>query len=417
MAKFVFDKILTGDEIKGILQKGLSSDFRVEAKKNRIQVVQDALRGCVIKLRENDGKTTCRGPHGYVPSIWLRLAMCLGCLVLMFLMVQAQGNSFIWNGVMPFAIPFTILILLIKVPSRELVGRVEGILAEAEAAGVAPLPTSLRNVPHTSSSQAVELSPTQTPDASQSRTAPAASRIPQRETATPLPQRHATPTGSSKVPKAAAIGLGVVTLAVIAATLFFSRSPEKASPRKEKEYYELQTHVYAYKASDTIAPLLQRHKSGNAIDVVVAPYDPTPSKSETGDCNGTYALFPDSVPASTFRDYVQSYVADAVEEEFQSAGLSSKYAGVQASQEIQVEVRKASFAVSSPAQTGQWRISATLVSGNGSTASADVEHEFATNIDEKTACEQVAQELPVSVQKLIHSIASSADFPRLLSSK
>jgi len=67
MARFVFDKIVTGDEIKGIIQKDLGSAFRVEVKKNRIEVVQDASKGCAILLREKDGRTSVE-PHGYMPS-------------------------------------------------------------------------------------------------------------------------------------------------------------------------------------------------------------------------------------------------------------------------------------------------------------------------------------------------------------
>ena len=122
MTEFAFDKMVTGDEIKGILQKDLGSAFRVEVKKNRIEVIQDALRGCVIKLRERDGKTICRGPGGYIPPGAFRVVIIIGALVLFFLFVVSMNFLlFLIIVLMPF----------ISIPlmnSQKHVKRVAGIL-------------------------------------------------------------------------------------------------------------------------------------------------------------------------------------------------------------------------------------------------------------------------------------------------
>jgi len=131
VAKFVFDKIVTGDEIKGIIQKDLGSDFRVEVKENRIQVVQDALRVVQFSCENKDGKTVCQGPYGDV-SIGLRLAIFLGAAVLLSLIGASMG----YLVIVPGALPMIILALLRKAPSRALVARVAGILGKATGKGM-----------------------------------------------------------------------------------------------------------------------------------------------------------------------------------------------------------------------------------------------------------------------------------------
>jgi hypothetical protein len=126
MAKFAFDKIVTGEEIGDIIQKDLGPAFRVEVKTNRIEIVQDASKGCAIYLREKEGRTICRGPQGYMPSTGLRVAIPIGAFVLLFVIGQSVGYLVVGIGVLPMII----LYLLMKAPSQELVKRVAGILGK-----------------------------------------------------------------------------------------------------------------------------------------------------------------------------------------------------------------------------------------------------------------------------------------------
>lgn len=126
MAEFAFDKMVTGDEIKGILQKDLGSAFRVEVKKNRIDVIQDGLRGCVIKLRERDGKTICRGPGAYIPSGALRAVIIsviiIGEFAILFLFAVSMNYLFLLIAALA---PYILMLLM---NTQKHVKRVAGIL-------------------------------------------------------------------------------------------------------------------------------------------------------------------------------------------------------------------------------------------------------------------------------------------------
>lgn len=131
MAKFEFDRVVAGEELKGMVQEALGSGFRFALKKNRIQIVQDAAKGCVIQVREERGKTICKGPYGYMPSGGLRIAIILGAFVLLFIIGQAIGYLVFGIG----AIPMIILVLIMKAPSQDLVRRVRGVLEELTLKG------------------------------------------------------------------------------------------------------------------------------------------------------------------------------------------------------------------------------------------------------------------------------------------
>ena len=122
MARFVFNKIVTADEIKGLIQEGLGSGFRVEVKKNRIEVIQDASKGCTVLSREEAGRTSVE-LHGYMPSGGLRGAILLGTVVLLF----SIGHSI--AGYLAFGIGALPTIMLV-LPSQELVRRVVEIFGK-----------------------------------------------------------------------------------------------------------------------------------------------------------------------------------------------------------------------------------------------------------------------------------------------
>ena len=127
MAKLVFKRIISLEEIKNILQKNLGSAFQVEVKNNHINVVQDASKGCLVLRREKEGSTTVE-LSGYMPSGGLRAAIILGIIVLLFIFGWQLGYLVIGIG----AIPLILALLLMKIPSRSLVGRIEEIFKELE---------------------------------------------------------------------------------------------------------------------------------------------------------------------------------------------------------------------------------------------------------------------------------------------
>jgi TPR repeat protein len=131
MAHLEFDRIVTGEELKGMVQKAFGSGFRLTLKKKRIEIVQDAAKGCVIQVREARGKTICKGPYGYMPSGGLRIAIILGAFVLLFLIGQAMGYLVIGIG----ALPMIVLVLIMKAPSQDLVKRVRGIVEKLTLEG------------------------------------------------------------------------------------------------------------------------------------------------------------------------------------------------------------------------------------------------------------------------------------------
>ncbi|MCX6559475.1 MAG: hypothetical protein NTZ26_03070 [Candidatus Aminicenantes bacterium] len=126
MGKYAFDKIMTGEEIKDIIQKELGPAFRMKVKPKRIEIIQDATKGCAVQVRERDGRTICRGPYGYMPSDGLRAAIIIGGFAAMFILGLSLGYFVVGIGVLPMAV----LLLLMNAPSRPLVKRVAGILGK-----------------------------------------------------------------------------------------------------------------------------------------------------------------------------------------------------------------------------------------------------------------------------------------------
>jgi hypothetical protein len=128
MAKIEFEKIMTFGEIKALLHKDLNSKISVEVKKNRIEVVQDSSKGCLILLGEKDGRTSV-GLTGYMPSGGLRAALTFIPFGIWFFLLFfiAQSTSYLVIVLLGAALPI-ILITLMRAPSKDLVSRVELIL-------------------------------------------------------------------------------------------------------------------------------------------------------------------------------------------------------------------------------------------------------------------------------------------------
>ena len=131
MAKFEFDRIVTGEEIKGIIEKDLGSAFRVQLNKKRVEIVQDGLRGCLISFEEKNGRTICKGPFRYIPSVGLRVATQFGPFVLVEIIALSMGYLFV--GIFPACVLGTVVFVIVYSLSGELVKRVTGMLEKVAA--------------------------------------------------------------------------------------------------------------------------------------------------------------------------------------------------------------------------------------------------------------------------------------------
>jgi len=129
MVRFAFEKVLTGEELKDIFQKELGSDYRVEVKRNRLEIVQDMTKACLLVFRENNGRTECSSPSGYMPPGVPRTAILFAAIGL-FTLAFYQNNNFLI-----LLIGALILSLLMRLPSQSLVDKVTGILRRAASGG------------------------------------------------------------------------------------------------------------------------------------------------------------------------------------------------------------------------------------------------------------------------------------------
>lgn len=124
MAKYMFEKVLTAEAIKQMIEKDLGSTYQLKVIRNRIQIVQDAARGCALLVKEKDGKTICQGPHSFMPSVGLRIAIVLP-FVVGFVVLGVMTGRTILAGLGP-VLAFALGKALLR--SGDLVGRVSGLM-------------------------------------------------------------------------------------------------------------------------------------------------------------------------------------------------------------------------------------------------------------------------------------------------
>jgi len=122
MVRFAFEKILSGEELRDIFKKELGSEFRVQVKRNRIEIVQDSTKACLIVFRENNGRTECSSPSGFMPPGVPRIAILFAAIGLLTLAYFQNSNFLI------LLIGALILSLLMRLPSQSLVDKVTEIL-------------------------------------------------------------------------------------------------------------------------------------------------------------------------------------------------------------------------------------------------------------------------------------------------
>lgn len=134
MAKVEFGKIIAIETIKELLEKELGPEFEIKIKKNRIVIVQDSTKGCSIRLKEKNGATICKGPYGSMPSFGLRMLYSLANIALIYYLIWNMG----YIGIAISLLPSTLMVLIIRTPSLQLVNNVKDIIELQAAQGVKP---------------------------------------------------------------------------------------------------------------------------------------------------------------------------------------------------------------------------------------------------------------------------------------
>ncbi len=122
MVRFIFDKPLTGEEIRDIIQKELGSTFRVSIKKNRVEIIQDTTKACIFTFKRKESGTECSGPSGFMPLGLPRTATIIGSTALLTVVFYQSKNYLI------LGMGALILALLMRLPAQSLVEKVTGIL-------------------------------------------------------------------------------------------------------------------------------------------------------------------------------------------------------------------------------------------------------------------------------------------------
>lgn len=129
MVKFAFEKVMTGEELKDIIQKELGSEYRIQVKRNRIEIVQNTTKACLFVFKEKDGRTECSSPSGYMPLGLPRLVIIFASIA--FLAVAFYQS----NNYLVIVVGALILSLLMRLPSQILVEKVTEILRKLASEG------------------------------------------------------------------------------------------------------------------------------------------------------------------------------------------------------------------------------------------------------------------------------------------
>jgi len=78
MPKLTNQVAVTIEQLKHTLSSALGSEYKLILKAGRLEVVQDELRGCVVKVKQKSNETDIfLGP--FVPSTQLAVVMSLLC--------------------------------------------------------------------------------------------------------------------------------------------------------------------------------------------------------------------------------------------------------------------------------------------------------------------------------------------------
>lgn len=109
-----------------------------------------------------------------------------------------------------------------------------------------------------------------------------------------------------------------------------------------------------------------------------------------------------------------SFVQDALMQEIKASG---KLATAAPDVTLTGKLTKVDFSSSYHLVHGYWDLALDLHSSNGKSLTAAEHYEFDSGFIATTACDNSANALPIAVQKLIHQVVTSPEFPPLLVKK
>ena len=126
------------------LRGELDSSCRIEQKVARLVIVESPAKGCSVALRDSGPGTRCT-TFGMMPSILLRAALLVGLLATASAVATLIAGQF--SLVVGGAVPIVLLFLIMPLPSRDLMRRVDAALvriAERNNAGANHAPATQR---------------------------------------------------------------------------------------------------------------------------------------------------------------------------------------------------------------------------------------------------------------------------------
>lgn len=107
------------------LRGELDSSCRIEQKSARLVIVESLSKGCSVALRDSGPGTRCT-TFGMMPSLLLRAALLAGLLATATALTTLITGQF--SPVVGGAVPIVLTFLIMPLPSRDLVRRVDAAL-------------------------------------------------------------------------------------------------------------------------------------------------------------------------------------------------------------------------------------------------------------------------------------------------
>lgn len=116
----------TIEALEELLLYRLSDRCGAEIKSNRLRLVENNAKGCIVSLQARNGETIC-SISGFMPSKALRAALLVGIMIALSLTTSLILGEF--NILVGGAIPFIIAYFTMNLPSRDLVADITVIIS------------------------------------------------------------------------------------------------------------------------------------------------------------------------------------------------------------------------------------------------------------------------------------------------
>lgn len=131
MAEFVFEKQISLEQLKEMLEDRLDPPCEITVIKNRLKILESGWKACSVVSKEDGDKTVFSGPVAFVPSFPLRLLLLLGLLGLASIITTMILGEFalVAGGIVPLIIFF----ILQKMIPQSLAQRVSDAMKEIQA--------------------------------------------------------------------------------------------------------------------------------------------------------------------------------------------------------------------------------------------------------------------------------------------